>query len=441
MKTSHWFTLIIVVLLAIMFLVEYNLPKKFVWNPTFSQNDYQPFGCAIFDDVVADSWPKDYYCNDWTFYNFANDTTGEPLAILAVAQNFRFTKTDRKAIMSLAERGNKVILAATAFSLSDTLGYDMTYTWFRPSELKKSVSEFNRRDTLYWLPDSVSSYPEAKFGFYSHLCNVYFTKYDSLSIPLVRRECSAASRTGDSITLSLNDEIRKALKDSLPQSQDSARLAENLPCGPVAIRRPVGKGEIILISTPLLFTNYGMLDGNNAAYIFRLLSLAKDLPLYRTEAYTKAEYEQQSPFRYFLSQTALRWGLYLTMFTILLFMIFTARRRQRPIPVIRQPENKTLEFTELIGTLYFQKKEHGDLVRKKFTYFAEALRREIQIDVEDDSNDTLLCRKIAGKTGLEEAKIAKLFARLRPIVRGEREAWEQEMKDYIDGMNEILNRI
>lgn len=275
MKTSHWFTLIIVVLLAIMFLVEYNLPKKFVWNPTFSQNDYQPFGCAIFDDVVADSWPKDYYCNDWTFYNFANDTTGEPLAILAVAQNFRFTKTDRKAVMSLAERGNKVILAATAFSLSDTLGYDMTYTWFRPSELKKSVSEFNRRDTLYWLPDSVCSYPETKFGFYSHLCNVYFTKYDSLSIPLVRRECSAASRTGDSITLSLNNEIRKALKDSLPQSQDSARLAENLPCGPVAIRRPVGKGEIILISTPLLFTNYGMLDGNNAAYIFRLLSLAK----------------------------------------------------------------------------------------------------------------------------------------------------------------------
>ena len=59
MKTSHWFTLIIVVLLAIMFLVEYNLPKKFVWNPTFSPNDYQPFGCASFDDVVADSWPKD----------------------------------------------------------------------------------------------------------------------------------------------------------------------------------------------------------------------------------------------------------------------------------------------------------------------------------------------------------------------------------------------
>lgn len=231
----------------------------------------------------------------------------------------------------------------------------------------------------------------------------------------MRRECSAASRTGDSITLSLNDEIRKALKDSLPQSQDSARLAVNLPCGPVAIRRPVGKGEIILISTPLLFTNYGMLDGNNAAYIFRLLSLAKDLPLYRTEAYTKAEYEQQSPFRYFLSQTALRWGLYLTMFTILLFMIFTARRRQRPIPVIRRPENRTLEFTELIGTLYFQKKGHGDLIRKKFTYFAEALRREIQIDVEDDSNDTLLCRKIAARRDWKRRRLPNCLPDFAPL--------------------------
>ena len=115
MKGSRWFILAMVLFLAVMFLVEYNLPKKFVWNPTFSRYDYQPFGCAIFDDVLTDSWPGDYYLNDWTFYNFENDTTDEPLAILAVAQRFQFTKTDRNAIMRLAERGNKVILAAVRY--------------------------------------------------------------------------------------------------------------------------------------------------------------------------------------------------------------------------------------------------------------------------------------------------------------------------------------
>lgn len=126
MKGNRWFILAIVLSLGAMFLVEYNLPKKFVWNPTFSQYDYQPFGCAIFDDVVAESWPEPYYLSDWTFYNFENDTTGEPLALLVIAQQLQLTKTDKNAVMKLAERGNTIILAATAFSLSDTLGYDMS---------------------------------------------------------------------------------------------------------------------------------------------------------------------------------------------------------------------------------------------------------------------------------------------------------------------------
>ena len=440
MKGSRWFILAMVLFLAVMFLVEYNLPKKFVWNPTFSRYDYQPFGCAIFDDVLTDSWPGDYYLNDWTFYNFENDTTDEPLAILAVAQRFQFTKTDRNAIMRLAERGNKVILAATGFSLSDTLGYAMSYAWFRASELKKYVGAVNRRDSLYWLADSASAYPAAIFEVYPQLCDAFFTKYDSLSVPLVRRDRVAASRK-DSITLAADSLIRSQLKDTLPESQDSVRLPVELPTGVLALRHPVGKGEIVLISTPLLFTNYGVLDKNNAAYIFRLLSPAKDLPLYRTEAYNKSEYEQRSPFRYFLSQPPLRWGLYLTIIALVLFMVFTARRRQRPIPVIRQPENKTLEFTELIGTLYFQKKNHADLVRKKFTYFAEALRRNIQVDVEEEVDEGTLYRKIANKTGMEEEKIARLFAGLRPVIKGERNVSEQEMKDYIDGMNEILSRM
>ena len=37
MKGSRWFILAMVLFLAVMFLVEYNLPKKYVCNPTFSR--------------------------------------------------------------------------------------------------------------------------------------------------------------------------------------------------------------------------------------------------------------------------------------------------------------------------------------------------------------------------------------------------------------------
>ena len=125
---------------------------------------------------------------------------------------------------------------------------------------------------------------------------------------------------------------------------------------PVALSRPVGSGEIVLVTTPLLFTNYGMLDGDNAAYLFRLLSHLKGLPVVRTEAYGVGAQVEVSPFRYFLSQRPLRWALYLTMLVLVLFMVFTARRRQRAIPVIREPANRNLEFAELIGTLYYQRR-------------------------------------------------------------------------------------
>ena len=70
---------------------------------------------------------------------------------------------------------------------------------------------------------------------------------------------------------------------------------------------PVGKGEVILVSTPLLFTNYGIIDGNNSAYIFRLLSQMGEFPVVRTEGYVKETAEtQQSPFCYLLSRQPLR---------------------------------------------------------------------------------------------------------------------------------------
>ena len=68
--------------------------------------------------------------------------------------------------------------------------------------------------------------------------------------------------------------------------------------------------------------------------------------------------------------------------------------------MIREPANRNLEFAELIGTLYYQKKNHADLVRKKFIYFAESLRRNIQVYVEDDSDDNALSRRISRQSDL-----------------------------------------
>ncbi len=422
MKGSRAFIIGILVFLILMFAVEYHLPKNFVWAPTFSHTDHQPFGCAVFDSMLSVSFPDRYSVSGETFYQLSQDTLNRK-AVLAIAQNLMLGEVDIDALMDMAAQGDKIMLVASLFSgyVEDTLKFHSTYSYYNALALKQYVARVMKRDTIYWVGDS-TVYPKQIFTFYPQLCGSYFTKFDSLPARILAEK----DLTGDGVKYEVADTARDVYRKYHP---------------PVTMVRSVGKGEIILVSTPLLFTNYGMLDGDNATYLFRLLTSLKGLPLVRTQAYTGHVEVQQSPLRYLLSQEPLRWAVYLAMLAILLFMFFTARRKQRAIPVIQAPANKSLEFVELIGTLYFQKKDHADLVHKKFTYLAEELRRTIQVDVEEIREDERNFRRIAEKTGMDAEELARFFREVRPVIYGGRTLSGEEMKHYIDKMNEIINHI
>ena len=353
MRGSRWFIFFVLAFLLLMFAIEYHLPKKFVWVPTFSHYDEQPFGCAVFDSLLTVSLPSGYTLSRKTFYQMEQEDTVHNKGILLIATNLPFGRVDIEALLKMADRGNKIMLVSSSFTkiLEDTLKFDCTYSYFRSVDLKKYAASLLKRDSIYWIGDP-EVYSRQVFRFYPQFCKSYFRRYDSLPVRKLA-EVNLASDMGHAL-----DEL-----DSTTVSRNYHPL--------VAMVRPWGKGEIILVSTPLLFTNYGVLDEKNATYIFRILSQMGELPIVRTEGYMKETAQtQRSPLRYFLSQRPLRWAIYLSMFAILLFMVFTARRRQRAIPVIQEPENKSLEFTKLIGTLYYQKNDHANLVHKKFTYFA-----------------------------------------------------------------------
>ena len=115
MRGSRWFIIGIVLFLLIMFVVEYHLPKKFVWNPTFGQHDHQPLGGAVFDDVLKSSLPDGYSLSRRTFYQFAADSSPRK-SILVVTQHLDLVKADVSALLDLARRGNKILIASSSFS-------------------------------------------------------------------------------------------------------------------------------------------------------------------------------------------------------------------------------------------------------------------------------------------------------------------------------------
>jgi hypothetical protein len=117
-----------------------------------------------------------------------------------------------------------------------------------------------------------------------------------------------------------------------------------------------------------------------------------------------------SPLRFIFSQPALRWAWYLGLITTLLFMIFNAKRRQR-IVVEKVPlKNTTVEFTKTIGNLYYETKDHNNLIEKKITYFLEYIRRVYYLDTQ--ILDDKFVNNLTLKSGKDQDDIKQLIKQI-----------------------------
>ena len=208
------------------------------------------------------------------------------------------------------------------------------------------------------------------------------------------------------------------------------------------IRIRWGKGELFLSCDPLLWTNYGVLDPEINGLLFRAMSQFRGLPVTRTEAYApKNVINKESPLSYWLQNAPLRWCVYLTLLGLLLFCVFYARRRQRVIPVVKQPENKSLEFVKLIGTLYYQKHENHDLLQKKYSYFAETVRRQLLIDVDDEESRRENITQLALRTGMPEAEVRMILDKVKRYIEADTILPDRRLQETIDGLDTIINNL
>ena len=414
MRGSRIFFIVIAVMAVLLFIVQMQMPKPFDWTPTFGHRDSNPFGCLVFDSVMAQTMPHGYRVERKTLYQMSKERGKQ--TVLLVSDQLDLNRTDIREIKKLLAEGSKVMLVECRRYGEDTdsllfknFGMDVKSNgnYFDFTALRKQFvgKEMALYTPVYWRGTS-APYPQAVYSVYAQL----------LSDKLIADSAVAI--------------------DSL----SNGRLRQDL----LAAKRKVGHGELILVSHPLLFTNFGLLNGHAENYIMRLMNEVADRPVVRLDTSPLALQtgrNETSPFRYFLQQPPLRWALYLSLITVLLMMGFTARRRQRVIPVVKTPDNKSLEFVQLIGTLYYQQHDNTDLVRKKFIYFAETLRERLMVDVEDTADNNCTVSVLSQKTGIAREEIDAIIKDLRLAYHYEANISQQEMQQYIDKMNRIINEI
>lgn len=455
MKSSRNFLFAMLVLFVLFCLLQVNLPKKFVWSPTFSHVDKQPFGCFVFDSVLTQSLPNGYHVTKKTFFQLDQEHAKEKISVLMVVDQHNLKQLDVKYLCNIARRGGKVmVVASSSFDdgrNADTVVVDElertfkvriedgTYFSLRGILSGLKAHDNDMYDTIYWNNRETMYAAQSYRMFYNMVGGTLFVD----SVPKVKRLAYTLSTAGYDYRL---DSLYVGDFTSFDTIVDKKERIERIDTFaikkvPAAVSVPYGKGEVIFVSSPLLFTNYGMLEGNTSVYIFRLMSYLADLPVYRTEAYVKTDamlVAEQSPFREFIKRPPLRWALYLALLGVVLFMIFTARRRQRVIPIMSKPANRSLEFIQLIGTLYYQRKDHVDLVRKKFKLFAEELRKTAGVDISDVNTDDREYLLLAEKTGMNSDRLKKVIRQIRLVLHSEGNISVEEMRSLIDAMDTIV---
>ena len=473
MKRSHIYILSIVVLTLVCFALGQRMPRKFTWEATFATADRQPFGCYVFDSVMSQSMPRGYAAGRRTFSQIVADTSLCGSNVLVVSDNLNMSRHDFRAMDRLLRSGSKVMLVyynTSNLQTDSMLAYDYGFhvhlgSGFLLSTVKRQMkyADSNLYDTVQWrnadrrfAPRSYRVYSQMVSGFvitdrarrdsvaYRNLV-IQNTYYDypyvqSPYFPYLMRRIEAKARKEGKL-----GEIGEYGYYSYDDTWYGKEVAEGVRSDmALAATRRVGRGELTVVALPYMFTNYGVLNTDISPLLMRLMTQIADRPVLRTTSYmkTSAEYDaESSPLRYIFNSPPLRRAWRLAALLLLLFCVFKARRRQRVIPVIPAPANHSLEFARLVGTLYWQRGDNADLVRKKFRMFAESLRRSVMVDITDNKPDAATIALIARLTGINTATLDADISRLRLDYWTEGSISDDEMRWAIDCMDRIAERL
>ena len=375
----------VLIIIGIM-VIDANRTKPIDWSPTYATKDKIPFGLHVFDKesntLFKDQKVERFGSTLYEFldpkYSYADSTYSIKGTLLLVSENNEFDETSLDELLWFVEHGNSAFLSMKDFpeQLMDTLNTDFG-------------NQYSLSDSLYFNLTN-DAFRHKNYTFRKGASLSYFNKIDTLNATVLGH-----------------------------QEIDTAKHIN-------FVKVPYGRGSFYLHTQPAAFSNYYLLNKNNAKYCADILSYIPKGNIYWQAKSFKNEELSGSPMRYILSQPALKWAWYLFLIGMAVFMIFNAKRRQRIIPIKVPLQNTTVDFTKTIGNLYLQEGNHHVIIDKKIIYFLEKIRTDYLIDT--FHLDEVFINRLHQKTGKDKADIENVIR----LIKRHRNNLPSTEKDVIE---------
>lgn len=354
----------LVVTLVILTIIKIIEPEEIDWTKSFARKDKIPYGGYIIYELTDEVFPnQEVILKELPIYNILKGNYFNNTNYVFINNYFSPDRLDTEYLLRYVADGNNVFISAFGIygDLADSLKI-------------KTYDEFFNDDSVVTNFKITELRIEGGWSYFGGNFKNYFSEFDTALAQI---------------------------------------LGENEIGNVNFLRIKYGNGNFILNLIPLAFTNYLLLNSDNNEYAYKALSHLPDQKTFWDDYYKDGNKYTASSLQYIFSQPALMWAYYIVLISVVLFIFFYGRRKQRIIPVIPPLTNTTVEFVQTVGNLYYQQKDYKNIAEKKITFFLDYLRNKYLIKTSMLDMETIL--KISEKSSVSTGKIKSILNEIERI--------------------------
>jgi len=386
-KNFRTYLIVVAVIMGLLALLEVNKKPLIDWRKTYQLEDKIPFGLYVFNQEAPNIFDgKLQQIKKSPYDYFSKDSLHQPANFLIIEQDID------------------------------------------PESWKKILDQVQKGSDLMWISDHFPVFIRdtldigTSFFLFSGGGKISFTD------PQRKAEIEMDKLPSELYITGINSKTTEILGTSKPLDSSGSRAD--------FVKVKFGKGNIYLHTEPLFLTNYYLLKKGNEQYAQEVFSyFPNDRPTFWFIPDFANSQQSMSPLRFILANPPLRYAWYIFLIGLLLFIIFTAKRKQRITPIVQPLENTSVDFIRTIGNLYLNEGDVENMAKKKVTYFLNKVRTELNLDTSKLDED--FAEKLKLKTNSSSSDIEKA---LQAIKKAEAEDKKMTHEELIF-LNNILDKI
>jgi hypothetical protein len=375
---------IIVILLLIYKAYNRPMERNRIWQPNYSTSGFlknEPYSLGKLYQLFKkrNGAGKLIPISEPLFGFLANRDKSRPGVYVCIGYQPYFTDTDIEAIIEFLEEGNTMFLAVNLL----------------PSQMMKRLSIITEGEV--WEGTSILETESVKVALTDQdPPGIYrFThQYEDTILPFPWRYYTPESLQSSAIRCS----IKEYINDSLPSY--------------LAVK--VGKGELLLQTNPIFYTNFFLVKPEGYRYVSQVFAfISPDTDVWFD--HYSLDPENPSPDRerseswlgFVLKSPGLQWAWGILLLMAFLFVTLRSRRKQRPIPVHEPNLNSVMGYMQAISNIYLKNRDHRAFALQMHQLWLRRLSIRYGINLHQDKND--LIGSVVMRAGASENSIRNIF--------------------------------